>query len=119
MSETNITLYGIKNCDTVKKARLWFDKNRIDYTFHDFRSDGLEPEQVSAWLKQLGWEKLINKRSTTWKTLGQSTKAILDNETAVEVIIDAPTLIKRPLIDSGSTIHLGFNIKDYEALFLN
>lgn len=116
MSKKTITLYGIKNCDTVKKARTWLDKNHIDFQFHDFRSDGLSTHQVKAWLNELGWEKIINKRSTTWKTLGQSTKVILDNETAVDVIMDAPTLIKRPLLDTGSSIHVGFNIQDYEKI---
>jgi len=68
------TLYGIKNCDTVKKSRRWLDDNHIDYRFHDFRADGLNKTQISTWVDELGWESLINKRSTTWKALDESVK---------------------------------------------
>ena len=68
-ANTLITLYGIKNCDTVKKARQWLDQHEVDYTFHDVRADGLERETVAAWLDELGWEKLVNRRSTSWKAL--------------------------------------------------
>lgn len=111
-----ITLYGIKNCDTVKKARKWLDKHKVDYQFHDFREDGLNTEQVKQWAEELGWETLINKRSTTWKTLGESVKVLLNNETVVEVIMESPTLIKRPLLDNGKSRTVGFKIPEYEQL---
>jgi len=112
-----ITLYGIKNCDTVKKARTWLDKRKINYTFHDFRENGLKAEQVKQWADELGWETLINKRSTTWKTLGESVKVLLNDETVVDVIIDYPTLIKRPLLDNGKIRTVGFKAPEYEQLF--
>ncbi|MGH1441069.1 MAG: ArsC family reductase [Cellvibrionaceae bacterium] len=112
-----ITLYGIKNCDTVKKARTWLDKNKVDYTFHDFRADGLNAQQVKQWVADLGWETLVNKRSTTWKTLGESVKTTLNDETVVDVILEAPTLIKRPLLDKDATRIVGFKEPEYKQLF--
>lgn len=111
-----ITLYGIKNCDTVKRARTWLDKNKFSYQFHDFRADGINAQQVKAWVAELGWESLINKRSTTWKTLGASLKASLNDETIVDVILESPTLIKRPLLDTGTSRTVGFKISEYEEL---
>ncbi len=111
-----ITLYGIKNCDTVKKARKWLDDNGFDYRFHDFREDGLSSEQVEQWLKEFGWETLINKRSTSWKALDDSTRNSLSDATAVAVILDSPTLIKRPLMDYGKGKTLGFKADNYASL---
>jgi Spx/MgsR family transcriptional regulator len=110
------TLYGIKNCDTVKKARTWLDQQGIDYRFHDFRIDGLSAAQVGQWLKELGAEALINKRSTTWKGLDDATRANIDQR-AAEIILANPTLIKRPLLDTGKRKHLGFKAADYQTLF--
>ena len=113
-----ITLYGIKNCDTVKKARKWLEQKRIDYQFHDFREDGISAKQVKQWIAELGWEGLINKRSTSWKTLGESQKVILDDHNAVELILATPTLIKRPLLDTGTAIYLGFDAADFLLLMV-
>jgi len=113
------TLYGIKNCDTVKKTRRWLDDNQIDYRFHDFRADGLEKTQINAWVAELGWETLINKRSTTWKALDDSVKNSLNDQSIIDVIADNPTLIKRPLLDTGAMRRVGFKAADYETLFLN
>ena len=111
------TLYGIKNCDTVKKARKWLDANNSDYTFHDFRVDGISAEQVQSWVQTLGWEALVNKRSTTWKQLDDSSKAALNDSSVVDVILATPTLIKRPLLDLNGTISVGFKAADYEQKF--
>lgn len=112
-----ITLYGISNCDTVKKARTWLDQAQVTYTFHDFRKDGLTREQVSAWVTALGWETLVNKRSTTWKGLDEATKNSLDDTTVVDIILDQPTLIKRPLLDRAGQLQVGFRTADYQYLF--
>ena len=82
-----ITLYGIKNCDTVKKARQWLQEHGVEYQFHDFRTDGLEPATVTAWLAELGWENLVNKRSTSWKALDQSTRDTMNEDTALAAIL--------------------------------
>ncbi|GAB3094723.1 ArsC family reductase [Aestuariicella hydrocarbonica] len=112
------TLYGISNCDTVKKARTWLDQANVSYTFHDFRKDGLERQQVIAWVAALGWENLVNKRSTTWKGLDDNARAQLNDSSVVDVILDQPTLIKRPLLDQGGAISVGFKAADYEARFV-
>lgn len=110
-----ITLYGIKNCDSVKKARRWLDDRAIDYRFHDVRIDGLDRSQVQAWLAELGLA-LVNKRSTSWKTLEPQTREQLDEDNALDLLMAHPTLIKRPLLDTGERRHLGFDAKHYQAL---
>lgn len=107
-----ITLYGIKNCDSVKKARLWLAKEGIEYRFHDFRTDGLEGQQVRVWLDELGLG-LINKRSTSWKALDEQTREALTLDTAAELILAQPTLIKRPLLDTGAHRRVGFSEAGY------
>ena len=111
-----VTIYGIKNCDTVKKARQWLDSHAIDYRFHDFRADGLQAKQVSQWIKRLGLEQLINKRSTTWKQLAPATRDSLDDKSALQVILDNPTLIKRPLLETKEAIQVGFKADNYAQL---
>ncbi len=110
------TLYGIKNCDTVKKARDWLAANNIDYRFHDFRADGLTAEQVSSWIAEIGLDALVNKRSTTWKELDDATKHNFDAQ-AAQVITANPTLIKRPLLDTGKRKQAGFKDADYAKIF--
>lgn len=112
-----ITLYGIKNCDTVKKSRDWLAKHNIDYRFHDFRADGLTASQVSNWIAEIGLDVLINKRSTTWKALDERIKANFNEASAVAVITENPTLIKRPVLDTGKQKHVGFKDTEYTAIF--
>jgi Spx/MgsR family transcriptional regulator len=112
-----VTLYGIKNCDTVKKARDWLTTKNIDYRFHDFRADGLTKDQVALWLNEIGLEALINKRSTTWKELADSVKANLDEKSALGIVVENPTLIKRPLLDTGKQKLVGFKAADYAHIF--
>jgi arsenate reductase (glutaredoxin) len=112
-----ITLYGIKNCDTVKKARDWLTKNNIDYRFHDFRVDGLDKAQVQTWIAELGLETLVNKRSTTWKELNESTKENFSEQNAVAAIVENPTLIKRPLLDTSKQKYVGFKDIEYTKIF--
>ena len=112
-----ITLYGIKNCDTVKKSRDWLAKNNIDYRFHDFRVDGLSKSQVQDWIADIGLDALVNKRSTTWKELDDATKATFSEKNAAAVIAEHPTLIKRPLLDTGKQKHVGFKDTEYTKIF--
>ncbi|MCR9186469.1 MAG: ArsC family reductase [Halieaceae bacterium] len=113
-----ITVYGISNCDTVKKARRWLEQHAIEYRFHDVRSDGLTPEQVRAWLQELGWETLINRRSTSWKALAPAAREQMNDTLALTAILEQPTLIKRPLLDIGHERHCGFSAPAWEALLL-
>ena len=115
-------LWGIPNCDTVKKARRWLDNQHIDYQFCDFRERGLNAKQISNWINTIGLENLVNKRSTTWKNLSDKDKAALSAKTAVPLILEHPTLIKRPLletIDSTRTkvCRVGFSEGEYRAIF--
>jgi Spx/MgsR family transcriptional regulator len=112
-----ITLYGIKNCDTVKKARKWLDTHGIEYVYHDFREDGLDRKLVAGWLDELGWETLVNKRSTSWKTLDDATRESMNTNSALLAIIEQPTLIKRPLLDTGHERHTGFSASGYQKIF--
>ena len=112
-----ITLYGIKNCDTVKKARKWLELHGVDYQFHDFRTDGLERDAVQAWLVELGWETLVNKRSTSWKALDEQQRESMDEASALTAILEQPTLIKRPLLDTGHERFTGFSADNYQKTF--
>lgn len=112
-----ITLYGIRNCDTVKKARKWLEANNIDYRFHDFREDGLEQAAVASWLAELGWENLVNKRSTSWKALSEQERLAMDDASALTAILAQPTLIKRPLMDTGHERFTGFAVTTYREIF--
>ena len=111
------TLYGIKNCDTVKKARAWLDRQGVEYHFHDFRADGLQPALLQRWLDQLGWEALLNRRGTTWRQLPEATRAGIDDKRAQALMLEQPTLIKRPVLDDGSVSQVGFNEADYRQRF--
>jgi len=108
------TLYGIKNCDTVKKARQWLDAAGIAYRFHDFRADGLSAELLAQWEAALGWETLLNRRGTTWRKLEDSQRANLDRDTALALMQAQPSLIKRPVLDNGTKILIGFTPDDYQ-----
>lgn len=106
------TLYGIKNCDTVKKARNWLDQNGISYRFHDFRTDGLTPELLQHFAEHLDWNKLLNRSSTSWRQLSAEQQAGLTPEKAMQLMLTTPTLIKRPILDTGDKLILGFSAKD-------
>lgn len=108
-------LYGIKNCDTVKKARKWLESNDVNYQFHDFRVDGLTAEMIEQWFATVGWEKFVNKRSTTWRQLDDAQKENLNEQSAATLLLDNPTLIKRPVLDNGITILVGFSAESYQT----
>lgn len=116
MSDTTV-LYGIKNCDTVKKARNWLTESGVDYQFYDLRSDGLNKPLLQSWLDQVGPEQLINTRSTTWKQLPPPDQALAISGTVTAVVLANPTLIKRPVLAHGDTLLVGFKPEEYQALF--
>ena len=109
-------MYGIKNCDTIKKARKFLEENNIEYQFHDFREDGLNPIQLRSWISELGWDKVINKRSTTWRNLPDETKENMDETLAMVVAEDQPTIIKRPVLELADKVLIGFSEKTYQDL---
>ncbi len=111
-----ITLYGIKSCDTVRKARKWLDSSGLAYQYHDFRVDGLESTELTRWTKSVGWKTLLNTRSTSWRQLSEPKKNDLGESVAIELMIENTTLIKRPVLISGNKILVGFKEPDYEQL---
>jgi len=108
-------LYGIKNCDTVKKARKWLDQNGVDYQFHDFKKDGLDDPLLSSWEKALGWEALINRRGTTWRKLPEEVRDTISAQTAHAIMLENPSIIKRPVVESGNEVRVGFNADEWSA----
>jgi arsenate reductase (glutaredoxin) len=113
-----ITLYGIKNCDTVKKARQWLDKHAIAYHFHDFRTDGLTHEQLQHFLTHCDWQIVLNRRSTTWKALTEIQKTELNGQSVINLLLEHTTLIKRPVLETSDKILVGFNADDYQSALL-
>lgn len=113
------TLYGIRNCDSVKKARQWLETHKVDYHFHDFRADGLDKQTLSRWISAQGWDALLNRRSTTWRQLDDAAKAALDEELAHDLMLEQPTLIKRPVLEYGKQVVVGFSESGYQDRFGN
>ena len=111
------TLYGISNCDTIKKARKWLESNGVEYQFHDYRKDGLDEEQLKDWANELGWEVLLNKRGTTWRKQPNDVKDTIDHESAIQLMLEQPAMIKRPLLDTGDNRKVGFKDTEYATLF--
>ncbi|WP_428353449.1 ArsC family reductase [Methyloprofundus sp.] len=109
-------LYGIKNCDSVKKARLWLDKHEIAYEFHDFRVAGLEPEQLAYFIEKAGWENVLNRRSASWRQLTDEQKTDLNVAKATSLMLDNLTLIKRPVLQTNEQVLTGFNQQKYQTL---
>lgn len=115
----SITLYGIPNCDTVKKARTWLDQHDRPYEFHDFKKAGVSEALVHTWLKKVDWEILVNRKGTTWRGLPDERKAqVVDAASAIALMIESPSVIKRPVLVSGKTVHVGFSDAAYAELDL-
>ncbi len=112
-----ITIYGIKNCDTMKKAMRWLDEHGVEYHFHDYRKDGLDPEQLNTWEKDIGWEILLNRRGQLWRKLPQNIRDAIDRESALQCMLDNPGIIKRPLLDLGNKRISGFSEENYQQIF--
>lgn len=112
-----ITMYGIPNCDTIKKAKKWLEQQGIEYQFHDYRKQGIETELVERFCQHLDWQQVLNKRGTTYRQLSDEQKATLDKETAVSLLVEMPAMIKRPILDVDGTLHLGFKADQYTAIF--
>ena len=118
ISTMTTTLYGIPNCDTVKKARVWLAANGHDFSFHDFKKQGLERATVAAWLDQLDWEMLVNRKGTTWRKLSDERRAaVVDKASALDLMLEAPSVIKRPVLAGAGALNVGFSDDQYRALF--
>ncbi|XTZ39476.1 ArsC family reductase [Salmonella enterica] len=114
-----LTMYGIKNCDTIKKARRWLENRQQEYQFHDYRADGLEAQLLGKFIDELGWEALLNTRGTTWRKLDESLRASITNaDSAAALMLEMPAIIKRPLLCApGRPMLLGFSDSSYEKFF--
>jgi Spx/MgsR family transcriptional regulator len=110
-------LYGIHNCDNVKKAQKWLLQNNITYTFHDYRKDGIDKNLINVFLDNMTWQELLNKRSTSYRHLSEQQKTSLNKETIIALFLEFPTLIKRPLLVHNSNYQLGFKVENYKQLF--
>jgi arsenate reductase (glutaredoxin) len=111
-----IRIYGIKNCDTMKKAFALLDKRRVAYEFHDYKKAGVPPGKLAAWAKQVGWEKLANTRGPTWRKIPDSEKAGLDEAKALALLTDNPSAIRRPIVEAGNQLRVGFDPAEFEKL---
>ena len=109
-----ITIYGIKNCDAMKKARAWLDSHRIDYTFHDYKTQGIDRTKLDAWARELGWETLLNRAGTTFRKLPEAEKTGLTEQKAIALMVAQPSMIKRPVLDIGGKLIAGFKPGSYE-----
>jgi arsenate reductase (glutaredoxin) len=112
-----ITIYGIKNCDTMKKARAWLDEHGVDYAFHDYKTTGIERDQLEQWSKKVGWEALLNRAGTTFRKLPDKDKNNIDAKKALVLMLAQPSLIKRPVLDAGGKFLVGFKPELYESQF--
>lgn len=110
-----ITIYGIKNCDTMKKARAWLDAHHIVYRFHDYKAESIDRRRLEAWEKSVGWETLLNRAGTTFRKLPDKDKQGLTAAKAIALMFDQPSMIKRPVLDLGGKLLVGFNPDIYRA----
>ncbi|NGM63972.1 ArsC family reductase [Sphingobacterium sp. SGR-19] len=111
-----LQVYGIKNCNTVKKALTWLDENKVDYNFHDYKKEPATLQQLEVWEKEVSWESLVNKKGTTWRKLRpEDQAAVVDADSANKVLLKNNSMIKRPLIESPKGIILGFDEEQYRA----
>jgi len=110
MSKTSITVYGIPNCDSVKKARVWLTEQGVEHVFHDFKKQGVPPEAVDLWLKQVSWEVLVNRKGTTWRKLDPEVQAsVVDKASARALMLEHASVVKRPVVVKGQTVLVGVN----------
>jgi Spx/MgsR family transcriptional regulator len=111
-----VDLYGIPNCDAMKKARAWLAAHGIDYRFHDYKVEGVDRALLTAWSRVVGWETLLNRAGTTFRKLPEASKKDLDERKALALMLEQPSMIKRPVLETGKTLLVGFSPETYSAL---
>ena len=111
------TMYGIKNCDTIKKARTWLESHRVGYDFHDYKSAGIDRAMLEGWVKKVGWEVLLNRAGTTFKKLPDADKENVTEKKAIALMLAQPSMIKRPVLETKGKLTVGFKPEDYKKLF--
>ena len=112
-----ITMFGIPNCDTIKKAKKWLQAEEIGFEFHDYRKQGVDEALVRSFCEDLGWEQVLNKRGTTYRQLTQEQKDGLNEENAIALLVEQPAMIKRPILKVEDKLHIGFKADQYSAIF--
>ena len=112
-----VTIYGIKNCDTMRKARAWLDEHGVAYAFHDYKAAGIDRASLEAWALAVGWEVLLNRAGTTFRKLPDADKADLGESKAIALMLNQPSLIKRPVLDIGGLLTVGFAADQYASAF--
>ncbi len=109
-----ITIYGIKNCDTMKKARAWLDQHGVAHVFHDYKSDGIDRDRLEGWARVVGWETLLNRAGTTFRKLSDKDKAAITEKKAIALMLEQPSMIKRPVLDVAGKLIVGFKPETYD-----
>ena len=117
MTTQRTIIYGIANCDTMKKARSWLDERGIDYEFHDYRKQGLDEEMLQSMEAKLGWETMLNRRGTTWRKLPEDVRDNIDRASALRLMLENPAIIRRPILAREQRLHIGFDEKQYREIF--
>lgn len=112
-----ITVFGIKNCDTIKKARNWLTDQGIEYQFHDFRTNGIDRDRIETWIQQAGWETVLNRRGTTWRKLDAAIQHTVNRDNVAALLAEHPAMIKRPVLDIDGDISIGFKPDLYQSIF--
>jgi len=112
-----VTIYGIKNCDTMKKARAWLDQRGVAYSFHDYKAAGVERGTIEGWARDVGWETLLNRAGTTFRALPEKEREGLTERKAIALMLAQPSMIKRPVLDVGGKLLVGFKPEQYEKTF--
>ena len=112
-----VTIYGIKNCDTMKKARTWLEKKGVAYDFHDYKTAGIDKAKLETWVGKVGWEVLLNRAGTTFKKLPDKDKANVTEKKAIALMLAQPSTIKRPVVEAGAKLVVGFSSENYAKVF--
>ncbi|HVW72210.1 MAG TPA: ArsC family reductase [Rhizomicrobium sp.] len=113
----SVKIYGIKNCDTMKRARAWLEGHKVDYDFHDYKSAGIDRPMLEGWVKKVGWEVLLNRAGTTFKKLPDADKQGLTEKKAIALMLAQPAMIKRPVLEAKGKLTVGFKPEEYKKLF--
>jgi arsenate reductase len=117
MAAKAVTIYGIKNCETMKKARAWLEAHDVAYTFHDYKTAGIDRPSLESWASSAGWETLLNRAGTTFRKLPESSKERLTEKKAIALMLAQPSMIKRPVLDVGGKLYVGFKPEQYDKAF--
>lgn len=112
-----VTIFGIKNCDTMKKARNWLEAHGVDHAFHDYKATGIDVSHLNAWCDAAGWETVLNRAGTTFRKLDETQKADLTRDKAIALMLEQPSMIKRPVLEAKGKITVGFKPEIYQSVF--